>query len=228
MRTFFAKSRTFPKISVSISILSVFIFCFSCISGEDDGSSGKVEANLRTLSLNENSLSEANTHFAINLFQQITINGESENLFFSPYSVHQALAMTMNGNDGEVLEEFIQILQLEGMTLEQANQAVKDLTSFLLEVDPKVKLGIANGIWYKEDYEVQVPFKNASQEYFNAEIAPLDMLDPNSVDVINHWIEKQTNDLIQDMLDFIPPDAVMYLVNAIYFKGDWAYNFPER
>ena len=179
------------------------------------------------LSLDENSLSEANTQFAFNLFQQIATNGKAENIFFSPYSVHQALAMTMNGNDGEVLEEFIRILQLEGMTLEEANQAVKDLTAFLLEVDPKVKLGIANGIWYKEGYQVQIPFKNASQEYFNAQIQPLDMSDPKSVNVINHWIEKQTNDLIHDMLDFIPADAVMYLVNAIYFKGDWTYNFPK-
>ncbi|PZX58181.1 serpin family protein [Algoriphagus chordae] len=227
MRTFFVKTQTYPKLLVSMSILFAFILCFSCITGEDDGPSGKVEANLRTLSMDENSLSEANTQFAINLFQQIATNGQSENFFFSPYSVHQALAMAMNGNDGEVLEEFIQVLQMEGMNLEEANQAVKDLTSFLLEVDPKVELNIANGIWYKEKYQVQVPFKNTSQEYFNAEIAPLDMKDPNSVNIINNWIEKQTNNLIKDMLDFIPENAVMYLVNAIYFKGDWSYNFPK-
>lgn len=228
MKTSFFKSFKHPKIVASLSILSAFVFCFSCIPSEDDGPSGKVEANLRALSMDENRLSEANTHFAANLFQQIASSGDSENLFFSPYSVHQALAMAMNGNDGEVLEEFIQVLQLEGMSLNEANQAVKDLTSFLLDVDPKVKLGMANGIWYKEGYQVQVPFKNSSQEYFSAEIAPLDMNDPASVDVINHWIEKQTNDLIKDMLDFIPADAVMYLVNAIYFKGDWAYNFPKE
>ncbi|UZD21093.1 serpin family protein [Algoriphagus halophytocola] len=227
MRTLFAKSQTYPKLLVGIALLSAFMLCFSCVSGEDEGPSGKVEANLRTLSLEENSLSEANTQFAINLFQQIATNGEAENIFFSPYSVHQALAMAMNGNDGEVLEEFIQVLQMEGMSLEEANQAVKDLTTFLLEVDPKVELGIANGIWYKEGYEVQIPFKNSSQQYFNAEIAALNMRDPKAVDVINHWIERQTNELIREMLDAIPADAVMYLVNAIYFKGDWAYNFPE-
>ncbi|WP_192347183.1 serpin family protein [Algoriphagus sp. Y33] len=228
MKPFFINTYRSTKTAASLFIVSAILFCLGCVSGEDNSPSGKVEANLRELSLDENRLSESNTRFATNLFQQLTANGDSKNLFFSPYSVHQALAMAMNGNDGEVLEEFIQVLQMEGMSLEEANQAVKDLTSFLLEVDPKVKLSIANGIWYKEDYQVKIPFKNAAQQYFNAEIAPLDVYDPNSVDIINHWIEKQTNNLIKDMLDFIPADAVMYLVNAIYFKGDWTYNFPKE
>lgn len=226
MKTSSDKSYTYSKIFANTYILSVFVFCFSCISGEDDSPSGKVEANLRVLSLDENRLSKANTQFSTNLFQQIASSDDSKNLLFSPYSVHQALAMAMNGNDGKVLEEFIKILQLEGMSLDDANQAIKDLTSFLLDVDPRVKLNLANGIWYKEDFQVQIPFKNAAQQYFNAEIAPLDMEDPNSVKIINNWIEKQTNNLIKDMLDFIPADAVMYLVNAIYFKGEWTYNFP--
>ncbi|WP_057937224.1 serpin family protein [Algoriphagus resistens] len=228
MKPFFLKTNRNAKTVENLFVLSVFIFCFSCISGEENSPSGKVEANLRELSLDENRLSESNTRFATNLFQQLVSNGDSKNLFFSPYSIHQALAMAMNGNDGEVLEEFIQVLQMEGMSLEEANQAVKDLTSFLLEVDPKVQLSIANGIWYKEGYEVRIPFKDAAKHYFSAEIAPLDVYDPNSVDIINHWIEKQTDNLIKDMLDIIPEDAVMYLVNAIYFKGDWTYNFPKE
>ncbi|MCE7057747.1 serpin family protein [Algoriphagus sp. AGSA1] len=228
MKPFFFKSYRSSKPAASLCMLTSFLFCFSCMSGEDNPPSGKVEANLRELSLDENRLSESNTRFATNFFQQLVSNGDSKNLFFSPYSVHQALAMAMNGNDGEVLEEFIQVLQLEGMSLEEANQAVEDLTSFLLDVDPKVKLSIANGIWYKDDYQVKTPFKDAAQNYFNAEIAPIDVYDPNSVNIINHWIEKQTNGLIKDMLDFIPADAVMYLVNAIYFKGDWTYNFPKE
>ncbi|MCH7397640.1 serpin family protein [Belliella sp. DSM 107340] len=228
MKKIFIKTYMGSKAISSLYILSAFFFCFGCINNEDDSLSDKVEANLRALSSDENRLSDANTKFSINLFQQIASNNDSENLFFSPYSVHQALAMAMNGNEGVVLEEFIQILQLEGMSLAEANQAVKDLTSFLLDVDSKVKLNIANGIWYKDDYQAQIPFKNTSQQYFNAEIAPLDMHNPNSVNIINNWIEKQTNNLIKDMLDFIPSDAVMYLVNAIYFKGDWTYNFPKE
>ncbi|MCU0825597.1 MAG: hypothetical protein MUF77_13255, partial [Leptospira sp.] len=89
-------------------------------------------------------------------------------------------------------------------------------------------MAIANAIWYKKEYQVQVPFKQTAQEYYDAEIAGLDMLDPQSVNIINDWIEKQTNNLIQDMLDIIPENAVMYLVNAIYFKADWKYQFEVK
>ena len=133
--------------------------------------------------------------------------------------------MTMNGNEGEVLKEFVDLLRYENMNLEDANRGSKELTEFLLQVDPKVKLAIANAIWYKQEYQVQVPFKNTARDYYNAEIAGLDMRNSNSVNIINNWIAQKTNNLIRDMLDEIPSNAVMYLVNAIYYKADWKYQF---
>jgi serine protease inhibitor len=88
-----------------------------------------------------------------------------------------------------------------------------------------VKLAIANAIWYKQEYQVKVPFKDTAREYYNAEIAGLDIHNPNSVNIINNWIAQKTNNLIKDMLDGIPSNAVMYLVNAIYYKADWKYQF---
>jgi serpin B len=163
----------------------------------------------------------------LDLFQQL-YDPTKTNQFFSPYSIHQALSMTMNGNEGEVLEEFIDVLRYQNLSLEQANAGNRDLRDFLLQVDPKVKLAIANAIWYKKQYQVQVPFRQTAIDYYDAEIAGLEMLDPQSVNIINDWIEKQTEGLIQDMLDRIPPDAVMYLVNAIYFKADWKYQFEAK
>lgn len=215
-----------PKAFSLGSILLLVTLFFSCLPGEDP-LPGRAEPNLRTLSSEEIKLSDSSTLFAINLFQQLNQSKEAKNQFFSPYSIHQALAMTMNGNEGEIKQEFLDILQMQGMSLDEANQAVKDLTSFLLEVDAKVNLSIANGIWYKQGYTVQAPFKTTAQRYYSAEVAPLDMFDPNSVNIINNWIAKQTNDLIRNMLDQIPANAVMYLVSAIYFKGDWTYNFPK-
>lgn len=54
------------------------------------------------------------------------------------------------------------------------------------------------------------------------------MPDPNSVKVINDWVEKKTRSMIRDILDFIPPNAVMYLVNAIHYKADWKYQFDSK
>src|SRR5690606_22861038 len=63
------------------------------------------------------------------------------------------------------------------------------------------------------------------QEYYHAEVAGIDVLDPGSVEIINSWIERQTEGLIKDILDQVRPDAVMYLVNAIYYKADWKSQF---
>lgn len=126
----------YPKaLSLSLILLMV-IFFFACLPGEDP-LTGRAEPNLRTLSSSEVNLSNSSTQFAINLFQQLNQSKEAKNQFFSPYSIHQALAMTMNGNEGQVKQEFLDVLQLQGMSLQEANQAVKDLTTFLLEVDAK-------------------------------------------------------------------------------------------
>lgn len=194
---------------------------FACVPSEEIK---PAEANLRTLATYEKELANSSTKFALDLFAQLN-DPEEANQFYSPYSIHQALSMTMNGNEGEVLQEFVDLLRYEGMSMEDANRGSKELTEFLLQVDPKVKLAIANAIWYKQEYQVQVPFKNTAREYFNAEIAGLDMLNPNSVNIINNWIAQKTNNLIKDMLDGIPSNAVMYLVNAIYYKADWKYQF---
>lgn len=194
---------------------------FACVPSEEIK---PAEANLRTLATYEKELANSSTKFALDLFAQLN-DPEEANQFYSPYSIHQALSMTMNGNEGEVLQEFLDLLRYEGMSMEDANRGSKELTEFLLQVDPKVKLAVANAIWYKQEYQVQVPFKNTAREYFNAEIAGLDMLNPNSVNIINNWIAQKTNNLIKDMLDGIPSNAVMYLVNAIYYKADWKYQF---
>lgn len=166
----------------------------------------------------------ASSRFALDLFQQLQKN-DDPNQFYSPYSIHQALSMAMNGNEGDVLEEFIRVLRFEGMSLEEASKAAASLTKFLLELDPKVRLSIANAIWYRQGFQVNPNFKATVRKNFNAEVAGLDMANPQSVNVINNWIESNTEGLIKDMLDAIPSNAVMYLVNAIYFKADWKYRF---
>jgi len=206
----------------SFSYLFICLLIFACSPSEEFDA--PAEANLRSMAHYETELAQSSAMFAIDLFHQLD-KADEPNQFYSPYSIHQALSMTMNGNRGEVLEEYKNLLHFEGMSMQEANKGAKELTEFLLQVDPKVKISIANGIWYKQEYNVKVPFRENAQQYYGAEIAPLDMSDPQSVHVINNWIEQRTNNLIKEMLDNIPGDAVMYLVNAIYFKADWKYQF---
>jgi serine protease inhibitor len=185
-----------------------------------------IEANLRAMAYYETELAQSSSKFAIDLFHQLN-NADEPNQFYSPYSIHQALSMTMNGNEGAVLEEYKKLLRYENLSMSDANKGAKELTEFLLQVDPKVKLSIANGIWYREEYSLHVPFRDDAQYYYQAEVAPLKMENPASVNIINNWIGTKTNNLIKEMLDEIPQDerVVMYLVNAIYYKADWKYQF---
>lgn len=209
-----------------LPLCSLFLLAASC-NPLDNTDIGPVEANLRPMTVSETEMVQSNAEFAIRFFQEM----EKENLnnfFTGPFSIHQALSMAMNGNEGEILQEYLDVLAYHGLSKEEANQAVKSLTTYLKEVDPKVKVNIANGIWYREGLSVQVPFKSAMETYYDANISALDFNEPNAHQVINNWIASQTNDLIKNMLDGIPREAVMYLVNAIYFKGDWKYQFDPQ
>lgn len=199
-----------------------FLLGYSSCSPEGDRAPR--EPNLRTLQEHEVKTVQAGSRFAMDLFHQLS-KAEASNQFYSPFSIHAALSMAMNGNEGEALREYLEVLRFDGQTLEEANQGAKELTEFLLQVDPKVKMRIANAIWYRQDYKVKIPFKSMAEEFYGARVAGIDVFDPKSVNVINDWIEMQTEGLIKDMLDRIPADAVMYLVNAIYYKADWRTQF---
>ncbi|MDO6437490.1 serpin family protein [Cyclobacterium sp. 1_MG-2023] len=207
------------KITTALLCLMVFT---ACNWGEDEEID--LTANIRPLQVQEQEMVSSSSQFAFDLFHELQ-KKEDVNQFFSPYSVHQALAMAMNGNEDEVEAEFMQVLRFEGMELEEANKAAKSLTDYLLALDPKVRLSIANAIWYKQGFELNQEFAEDVRDSFSAEIASLDMSNPQSKEVINQWIENNTNGMIKDMLDYVDPAAVMYLVNAIYFKANWKYRF---
>jgi serine protease inhibitor len=211
---------------IILSFSSLFMLVVSC-NPLMDTDIGPVEPNLRQMTATETEMVQSNAEFAIRFFQEME-KENLENYFTGPFSIHQALSMAMNGNEGEILQEYLDVLAYHGLSKEEANQAVKSLTTYLKEVDPKVKVNIANGIWYREGISVQVPFKSAMETYYDANISALDFNEPNAHQVINNWIASQTNDLIKNMLDGIPREAVMYLVNAIYFKGDWKYQFDPQ
>lgn len=209
--------------NVILLITAIFLVAASCNSVQDDDL-GPVEANLRQMTITESEIVQSNADFAVRFFHEME-KESLENYFTGPFSIHQALSMAMNGNEGDVLQEYLDVLAYHGLSKEEANLAVKSLTAYLKDVDPKVKINIANGIWYREGLRVQTAFKSNMQNYYNANVSALDFNNPNAHQVINNWIASQTNELIKDILDSIPREAVMYLVNAIYFKGDWKYQF---
>jgi serine protease inhibitor len=186
------------------------------------------EPNTLELTKKSAEIIEADRQFAFELFQEVMTLSDQENIMVSPLSVSYALGMTLNGAAGTTLDAFREVLHFGELTDQEVNESYKELMGQLIHLDDKVEFAIANSIWYKEGYPVLDEFIRINQDYFDAAVEELDFSDPASVDIINGWIEQKTNDKIQDMLDYIPSSAVMYLVNAIYFNAKWKYQFdPE-
>ncbi len=145
----------------------------------------------------------------------------------SPLSVSYALGMCYNGAAGTTKEAFENVLHFGELTTQEVNESYKDLMDQLIHLDEQVEFTIANSIWYKLGFEVLEEFIDTNKTYFDAVVRELDFSNPASIDIINAWIEDKTRDKIKDMLNQIPPDAVMYLINAIYFNAKWKYKFDK-
>ena len=170
---------------------------------------------------------KADKVFGFELFREVYSLSEEDNIMISPLSVSYALGMTYNGAAGTTLEAFNDVLHFGDLTTQEVNESYKDLMDQLLLLDDQVEFSIANSIWYRLGFQVLSEFIKTHQDYFDAAVKEIDFTDPQTVEIINQWIEDKTNDKIKDMLDFIPSDAVMYLINAIYFNASWKYEFEK-
>ena len=171
----------------------------------------------------------ASNAFGFDFFKKVEeVSGSNTNMMVSPFSVSMALGMTRNGAAGATLEAMTNTLGYNGMSETEINEAYKEIIRTFNVLDPKVKLLIANSIWYRNDFSVEQPFILTNQQYFDASVTPLDFTSPTAVDMINAWVKEKTNQLIPGIIDEIPSNAVMYLINAVYFKGQWKYLFDEK
>ena len=180
------------------------------------------------LTVNQKQLIDDNNAFGFEFFRKVNeYSGGTSNLMVSPLSVSMALGMTRNGARGNTLEGMTQTLGFGSLTEQAINESYKYILETFTSLDPKVKLSIANSIWYRNSFTVEPAFIATNQQYFDASVTPLDFSNSASVDVINSWVKDKTNQLIPKIIDEIPTDAVMYLINAVYFKGQWKYQFEK-
>lgn len=172
---------------------------------------------------------EGNNKFAFNIFKELSKEDKEKNMFISPLSISTALTMTYNGAKDNTKEEMSKVLGYEKMDDDKINNSYKTLTGYLENVDKNIKLNIGNSIWIREGEEINKEFININKNIFSAKVDNLDFSKSSSVDKINKWIEKSTNNMIKDMLkEPIPSNVIMYLINAIYFKGDWQEPFDPN
>ncbi len=213
-------------IRTAFSFGLAILVCISLASCDGAGP-GEVEPP-RALTVQEQQLAEADNQFGLKLFRAVSETEPGENVFISPLSVSMALGMTLNGARGETRAAMEETLELSGLSQEEINTAYRSLIDLLRGLDPRVTFTIANSIWYRQNFDVRQAFIETSKEYFDAEVAALDFGSPEALDAINGWVSENTQGKIDRIVQDIPPNVVMYLINAIYFKGTWQYQFDEE
>ncbi|MDD3189658.1 MAG: serpin family protein [Fermentimonas sp.] len=165
--------------------------------------------------------------FFANVFNEEAAD-KDDNFMVSPLSLSMALAMTWNGADGETKQAMQKVLRLDGYSDEEVNEYYKKLREALLKTDPSTKLAIANSIWTNKNVVIDSDFIKVNQDYFNSVVKSVDFADSKTVNELNQWAAENTNNLIDHVIDETDPMALMYLMNAIYFKGVWTSEFDAK
>ena len=178
----------------------------------------------RALSATEVEIITANNRFAFDLLAQV--NRPNGNLLLSPLSASMALGMTMNGARGDTWSQMRDVLGVGSLAEEEINASYESLFGLLVGLDPAVETAIGNSVWTRQGFPVHSDFLDAVRENFHAEAAELDFASPAASERINQWVKAATRGRIEDIVPArIPAAVVMYLINAISFKGPWTFRF---
>lgn len=169
------------------------------------------------------------TKFAFDVFSRINEMDRDKNIFLSPLSISTALTMTLQGAGTTTKEGMIKTLKYDGMELELVNKSYKSLLATLGKDDKGIQLDINNSIWVRQGIKLKDEFINVNKDVFDANISVLDFSKPGAADKINSWVAESTKNKIKKMVEpNIPYDAALYIINAVYFKGEWTEKFNKE
>ena len=170
----------------------------------------------------------SNNELGFKLLTEIDEDVEG-NIFISPSSLMMALSMVYNGADGETKAEIANALHLDSIDENVLNMANASLVTKLYKDTNKINLQVANSIWLNENYHFKEIFSKSNQDYYNAKIETIDIFDNKSAHLINQWVKESTNDKIDEIVeDPLDENLLAFLINAIYFKGQWTYEFDQK
>ena len=164
--------------------------------------------------------------FAFNLFRHVS-SEKSE--IVSPISITYALGMLNNGAAGETQAQINKVLGFSKTGADGINEFCKKMLAEAPKLDKQTKVMIANNIYFNSDkgYELKPDFVSKAKLYYEADVENRSFTDGQTMNAINQWASDHTEKMINKVLDesSFDPDAVSYLLNAIYFKGSWSEKF---
>jgi serpin B len=181
-----------------------------------------MESLPRELSGAEREVIAGSNAFAFDILRETIAREDEPGVMLSPISASMALGMTMNGARGPTFEGMRDALGFAGLEQDAINASYRDLIDLLLGLDDNVDMRIGNSVWARTAFPFHESFMETVRHSFDAEVSNLDFASPAAAPTINEWVDRSTNGRIKDIVAApIPDDVVMYLINAIYFKGDW-------
>ncbi|TNE72750.1 serpin family protein [bacterium] len=207
-------------------LLSVLV-TVSLMACKKDSSITETEPIPLKLTAQQTELIAESNAFGINLFKEVA-QDEQSNMMLSPLSASVALSMLMNGADGNTRVQIQEMLGYSSsMSLDDINAAYNNLKAQLLSADKTVSLSLANAMFYRNGFDVKQSYISTLKDAYSAEIMALDFTSSNAVTTINNWASDNTNGKIEKVINEISAETVLFLMNALYFKGTWSAEFDK-
>jgi serpin B len=211
---------------ISLAVLAALAACGGAGPTSPTAVAPALTALPRDLTSAERSVLSASNAFSFALWKRVNSAQKDSNVFVSPLSASFSLGMAMNGAANQTFEDMRTGLQFGGTSMADIDAGYKSLIALLTSLDPSVTMEIANSIWYRNTFPFNQSFLDDGANYFGATIKPLDFASADaSLAAINGWVNTQTKGRIPSIVDKIEPENVMFLINAIYFKGSWRERF---
>jgi len=213
------------KRATFITLICICTAFVSCKKGNNTPPKLSTGKNLILTPLEQQKATTDNA-FTFKLYNAIGAgDNTTDNIMVSPLSVSFAMAMTSNGANGETLTGIRNAMDFNGFSQADLNTYYNNLITNMPQLDPNTTLSIANSIWYKQGADVLSPFITVNTNSYKAQVQALDFSSASAVQTINNWVSAETNGKIPTILNSIPSNAFMYLINALYFKSTWNEKF---
>lgn len=209
---------------LSLSIVLTFNSCEKSSADKEIKLSEPMKIELRGT---EASILKSDQAFAFDFFAKV-FNKEDDSFMVSPFSLSMALAMTWNGSANDTKLAMQNTLGFENWTDDEVNGYFKKLKDAFEKTDPSTKLSIANSIWTNQNVKILPNFIALNQTYYSATVESVDFGNPTAVSRINKWAADNTNGLIKSVIEETKQSDLMYLLNALYFKGIWVSEFDVK
>ncbi|MEJ2341542.1 MAG: serpin family protein [Gemmatimonadales bacterium] len=214
-----------------LTLLGAVLLLSACSSPAEPQDVEPIESLPRPLTADERALAAAGEAFAFDFLREIVREEDpAANIFVSPLSASMALGMALAGAEAGTFEAMRDALRLGGLERDQIGVSYRSLIDLLSGLDPAVRLEIGNSVWHREGFALQDAYVSEVERDFLARVEALDFSDPGAADVINAWVSEATDGLIDAIVDPpINPLTMAFLINAIYFEGEWTLQFdPDR